>query len=233
MCRQVLVADRTALDREAVVGEEAHIAAQSPGGPRYGQQPGVAVDSYENLILLCRVHHKQVDVQEKHYTVALLLTLKAKHEQWVHERLEDLELPGLNDPIDMPLAMLALTSGEAVWHLVDGSHAYLFNAPPDGQVDAEVVDLADEFLQLCRDYGEIASEVKDRGMTAVREAQRSLQDYVTRLAGFGLLVVGARQKRQVPGYNPPVIFDVAIISVIRPEDYDIEVVEPPNAGSTR
>lgn len=45
------------------------------------------------------------------------------------------------------------------------------------------MDLADEFLQLCQDYGDIADNIKDYGMSAVREAKRDLQDKVSRLAG--------------------------------------------------
>ncbi|MFJ5993165.1 hypothetical protein [Lentzea sp. NPDC092896] len=69
-----------------MVGDEAHIAARSPGGPRHGQCPPGLVDDYSNLILLCRVDHKRVDDQPGHFTVALLRRRKAEHEAWV-ERL--------------------------------------------------------------------------------------------------------------------------------------------------
>lgn len=87
LCRRVLVADRTMLDEEAIVGDEAHIAGRSQGGPRHGEcDPGM-VDRYDNFILLCRVDHKKVDDQPLHYTVSRLKQFKAQHEAWVERAL--------------------------------------------------------------------------------------------------------------------------------------------------
>lgn len=115
MCRQSLVIEKIAEDPEAVVGDEAHIAAQSPGGPRWGEiEDAVGLHSYANLILLCRVHHKAVDDQPSHYTVHRLRQIKADHEAWVADRLDDVKVPGLYDPITRPLKMAPLTTGAAV-----------------------------------------------------------------------------------------------------------------------
>lgn len=226
MCRQVLVADRTPEDREAVVGDEAHIAAQSAGGPRGRLLPeGVGVDSYENLILLCRVHHKTVDDQANHYTVERLHEIKAEHEEWVDTRLTEAEFPSIHASMADPVAMHPLSTGEAVWQLVDGAGAYLLSPPSDGEVEEEAVDLADEFLELCRDFGEIHGDINDQGMRAVREAKRELQNYLSRLADYGLLVFGTHQLRSVPGTKPPLNFQVALIRVIRADDPGIAPVE--------
>lgn len=87
-CTRKLVADATMLDGNVVLGEEAHIVAQSKDGPR-GEYPppGDDIDSYENLILLCEEHHKLIDGQPRTYTVAKLLQMKEDHERWVSERL--------------------------------------------------------------------------------------------------------------------------------------------------
>ncbi|MCE6995404.1 hypothetical protein LZG04_11375 [Saccharothrix sp. S26] len=87
LCRRVLVADRTMLDEEAIVGDEAHIAARSPGGPRYGECTPDMVDRYDNFILLCKVDHKKVDDQPRHYTTARLRQSKSEHEAWVEHAL--------------------------------------------------------------------------------------------------------------------------------------------------
>ena len=60
-CQVQLVTEGTDTDDPSVFGEEAHIVGQSPNGPRAGNIADV--DSYANLILLCRKHHKQVDDQ--------------------------------------------------------------------------------------------------------------------------------------------------------------------------
>jgi hypothetical protein len=88
------------------------------------------VDTYANIILLCRTHHKTVDDQPNHYTVERLRRIKAEHEKWVEDRLADAELPSNREPFDWPLAMRALTTGAAVWQLVDGSEAYLLSPRP-------------------------------------------------------------------------------------------------------
>jgi hypothetical protein len=80
VCQQPLVADATSTDPKAVVGDEAHIVAQSADGPRGGQQVrGGDLDGYDNLILLCRVDHKRIDDQPNHYTTAKLHELKSRH----------------------------------------------------------------------------------------------------------------------------------------------------------
>ncbi|KZM78204.1 HNH endonuclease [Cellulosimicrobium sp. I38E] len=69
-----------------VVGEEAHIRAQSPGGPRYDPDyPNV--DSYANLVLLCPTHHTIIDKSEpENWPVKRLEKLKTDHEMWVRGR---------------------------------------------------------------------------------------------------------------------------------------------------
>lgn len=58
-CRRPLIRDATSDDREVLVGEIAHIVAQSQGGPRGNAKVlGGNIDAYENLILLC---HELVD----------------------------------------------------------------------------------------------------------------------------------------------------------------------------
>ncbi|MBE1577742.1 hypothetical protein ACFORH_11150 [Amycolatopsis roodepoortensis] len=89
-CRRELITRRTPDgDEEAIVGDEAHIAAQSPGGPRYGEGPPSGLHHYDNLILLCRVDHKKIDDQPHHYTVDRLTKLKAEHEAWVNHALNE------------------------------------------------------------------------------------------------------------------------------------------------
>ncbi len=83
-CRKLLVVDETETDDPALIGEMAHMVAESVDGPR-----GVSSltpeerDLYGNLLLLCRNHHRQVDEQPGHWTVERLESLKAGHEGWV------------------------------------------------------------------------------------------------------------------------------------------------------
>jgi hypothetical protein len=81
LCQVLLVSEGTASDAPSVFGEVAHIVAQSPGGPRAGYI--AEVDGYDNLILLCSIHHKQIDDQPEHFTVERLRSIKLDHEAWV------------------------------------------------------------------------------------------------------------------------------------------------------
>jgi hypothetical protein len=82
------VEEATRADAESVVGDECHIVSGQSQGPRYDAKfPAARVDEPDNLILLCRVHHKMVDDQTQTYTVEALQKLKAIHETWVASTL--------------------------------------------------------------------------------------------------------------------------------------------------
>jgi tetratricopeptide (TPR) repeat protein len=93
ICKQVLVEDGTAFDRESVTGQEAHIVSRSTGGPR-GRSVVDDVDAYQNLILLCPRHHKIVDDRPWSHLVDDLVRIKADHEAWVSRSLDGLKSVG-------------------------------------------------------------------------------------------------------------------------------------------
>lgn len=87
-CRMNLFEDETLTDDPTLVGENCHIVAESDGGPR--SDPSMSQDkrdSYANLILLCRNHHKVIDAHVGEHTVEKLQLMKAVHEKWVAEQL--------------------------------------------------------------------------------------------------------------------------------------------------
>jgi hypothetical protein len=87
ICRIELVAERDAYDRNLNIGEECHIISSKGKGPRHLDTYEKDFDDYENLILLCRNHHKTIDEQIETYPVVLLHDIKADHEQWVNETI--------------------------------------------------------------------------------------------------------------------------------------------------
>ncbi len=88
-CHKELVMDGNDLDAASLVGQECHIVAKEPEGPR-GDSPlsSKQRDEYENLILLCNIHHKVIDDQPHTYPVEHLHQMKAEHEQWVRQSLQ-------------------------------------------------------------------------------------------------------------------------------------------------
>jgi len=87
-CKKILVIDETSTDDPSVIGEEAHIIAKEKNGPR-GENP-LSIeqrDMYDNLILLCSVHHKIIDDQVNEYSIDKLHKFKDNHESWVKVNL--------------------------------------------------------------------------------------------------------------------------------------------------
>jgi hypothetical protein len=73
---------------DSVVGDECHMIGENPGAARGHLGVGRDdLDEYENLILLCKAHHKLVDDQPDNYRVARPRAMKAAHELWVKQEL--------------------------------------------------------------------------------------------------------------------------------------------------
>ena len=66
------------------IGEMAHIIAKSPNGPRGIEN---SIDSYDNLILLCPNHHREIDKNPLQWDIDRLRKVKQEHELWVTESL--------------------------------------------------------------------------------------------------------------------------------------------------
>ncbi len=89
ICQMELVMDASETDDESVVGEACHIVAQSPDGPRGASDlTQEQRDKYTNLILLCNVHHKQIDDQAGEFPVEKLHQIKAAHEKNVRDKFD-------------------------------------------------------------------------------------------------------------------------------------------------
>ncbi|MGW1042159.1 HNH endonuclease [Streptomyces sp. NPDC002547] len=101
-CGLLLTAQGTPEDPVVVLGEMAHIVAESPNGPR-GDSPLTPEERnrYENLILLCNQHHQLIDSEGAlaKYTVERLHAMKETHEQRIERRLGGRS----NVPTELPL----------------------------------------------------------------------------------------------------------------------------------
>lgn len=88
-CGETLIRSQTSevedvLGRSGIVlGEEAHIRSKKPGGPRHeSNYPLENFDTYQNLILMCRAHHKVIDDQNgRWYSINDLEAMKKSHEK--------------------------------------------------------------------------------------------------------------------------------------------------------
>lgn len=171
LCRRHLVEDETGASEASIVGEEAHIIARSPGGPRYVPLTADQVDHISNLVLFCRIHHKQVDDQVQDFPVETLRFIKAQHEAEMRTRTED---ETVDDPGTEP----------------DPAPAILPVVHTGGQATDQVVDAVDSFLQTVVDWGEISRDVRVQGLGSVRAAKRSLHAELTEILELDLRVFG-------------------------------------------
>ncbi len=92
MCPQTLVLDING--KNTIVGEECHIVSAKPNGPRHRILPDY--DAYDNLILMCSVHHKIIDDNENVYTEEILKMLKKNHEKNISKNAKIKEEYDLN-----------------------------------------------------------------------------------------------------------------------------------------
>jgi hypothetical protein len=75
-CREPLV------EGETVVGDVCHVKGDRLGSARYdADQSDAERHGYENLIVLCRKHHRIIDNEEAEYPVERLLKIKKEHEE--------------------------------------------------------------------------------------------------------------------------------------------------------
>jgi len=88
MCKVVLVDEDN--PSAACIGENAHIYGEKPDAARYDvTKPDEVVNREGNLIFLCCNCHKKVDTDVGSYPPDKLFELKAQHEAWVVQTLEE------------------------------------------------------------------------------------------------------------------------------------------------
>jgi hypothetical protein len=184
-------------------------------GPRGGQLDPAALDEYDNLILLCKIHHKLIDDQHETFIADFLRTLKHLHEQWVRDRLEQTS--------DSHTVVRPLTDGRALWALLDGALSMSVESLDEGApgVDEPLADLADAFLQPLNDYLDVVADIHINGMSAIRQAQRTLGARLTELSEHGLVVLGGRRTLAVGGEPwPDAIFVITLACSLTGEPPD-------------
>lgn len=214
ICRRELLVDKTDLNSESVVGDECHIVSEKPMGPRSNSLfPAEGIDDPENLVLLCRVHHKMVDDQCQTYDAELLRSIKEKHERWVSSTLTNEPKPVRIRRIkgNVPSHLIRLTSGSQIIDIVCGAAAFSFRH--DDLQTEEETDLVSGFLQNAQDWGEILPELEiGERVRAAFQMNTALRE----LEAAGFFVFGAtEQQRLEGGVGPPTGFLMGILHVLR------------------
>ena len=225
MCRRELIMDGTPVDDESIIGDECHIVSPVFSGPRHDPEfPREKVNDHPNLLLLCKVHHKQIDDQQSEYTASRLAKIKANHEKWVSEQLASSR--SRTRPLrvrrvaeNTPAFLQRIRSGKELLDIVTNACAF---APhyDDLRNDAED-ELVASFLQDAQDWGELGLEsVRDR-----MRAARSLDEHVGELERAGFWIFGYREKQILEGgTGPDTDWPVAHIQVLRDTNPEIIIL---------
>ena len=143
------------------IGEECHIISSKTAGPRHKAELP-SYDSYDNLLLLCRNHHKEIDTLTETFTEELLRYLKTSHENWVFQSLQStLKAPSNN----APQYLKRIFSGKELVAIISDTHAY--RSDYDEQDDSNENEYLGSILQVLTDYGDLF------GMIDIEPAQQA------------------------------------------------------------
>lgn len=149
ICKTELFADKNGLE-QFNIGEECHIVSSKITGPRHKSNL-VDYDLFDNLILLCRNHHREIDELTDTYTEELLRYIKLNHEKWVQTTLSN----DLNSKKQIkPKFLTRITSGKELLSIVSDSHGY--KTDYDEIEDEAEADYIGGVLQDLVDYGDIS-----------------------------------------------------------------------------
>lgn len=224
ICKNKLIIDSTVHDEESVIGEECHIISAQPNGPRYNLEfPALEIDSYNNLILLCRIHHKMIDDQHETYTAEILYSMKTNHEKWVSEKLElsdkKLKLPKVRRvKKNIPEYLKRLTTGKDVTNIIDSAYAaYMDHDDPNGEHEVELIG---NFLSTIGDVIEFGSDFDPSFRVKLSfELGESLKE----LEKAGFFVFGAIEVQILEGceLEQSSNFPVAHIRVVRQTNEEV------------
>lgn len=199
ICKHQLVVDSTRTDDESVIGEECHIVSGQPGGPRYDASfHAIKLDDYDNIVILCRTHHKMVDDQCDTYTADILRQMKANHEVWAKQRLSANSGPSAvkikRIKQNIPKNLIRLTTGEEIVNTV--ANSYVLYTDHDHVECREEVVLIAEFFQAIQDFVDNAS---DCGPGYQVEISFEMTKSLKHLEDLGFWVFGAREKQIIEG----------------------------------
>jgi hypothetical protein len=129
------------LGKAALLGEMAHIVAQSEGGPRGNYSlPLSERDGYENLILLCPNDHARIDNNVEEWPVDRIRAEKLKHERWAQELLDN----GSALPIEIDSSQFR-EERTREWEAEQGSWMYVSLTPLE--VAEDTIDPLDDSLR--------------------------------------------------------------------------------------
>jgi hypothetical protein len=149
ICKTELFSKEEA-DETLNIGEECHIISSADKGPRH-KNGLLNYDTYENLLLLCRNHHKEIDTLIDSSPEELLMYMKSNHENWVKKTL-DQSLD--KDEKIQPKLLTRMTSGKDLLNILSGIHGC--RTDYDEASTEEENEFIGSILQTLSDYADLS-----------------------------------------------------------------------------
>lgn len=192
ICKQELT--KKVDENHLVLGQECHIRSPKVKGPRYDSSfPKDKLDAPENLILLCRNHHKEIDDLPLKYPTDSLERIKTNHEALIRNRAPQ-ELPQIKVIKNSKhLEAVLITSGIQLIGMADDTMG--FGYAFDETDDSETYDLIKTFLS----YVEDLDVISDAGMNTRLDVAQELKEIIQNLEKRGYFVFGAVAQDKITG----------------------------------
>lgn len=227
ICARRLTADATDEDPAAVLGEQCHIVGRSPGGPRYAALGAEEVDGYENLVLLCAHHHREVDDQPNHYTADRLRAKKVEHERRMaaYTRTGLPAMRFLEDPRHRVVRLKRIETGGELWSYITAGYESTFDEPePEDETE---VELLGGFIQNLADYADIHDDLLPGDHLRIKF---ELTQHLRELGEAGFAVYAGHTQRivEVDGRREP--WPGKLYKIVRLEESESTEAEPVGVG---
>ena len=215
MCRNELVAESNENKKNLNIGDECHIISKKPNGPRHISDYQEDYDDYENLILLCKNHHKTIDELWETYTVELLKLIKANHENWIKTVIDNAKGKTTNAKL-----LPRIRSGKQIVDIINKAHAYQFDHCVL-KTQEEMV-LVSSFLQNIQDWGE-ATGFEDFEIGRLTELGFNLNVEIEELEKNDFWLFGEHRSSRMTNANKDDlgVWDIATLIVVRKNDLAI------------
>ena len=203
-------------------GEECHIISRQRKGPRHKKLEKDIYDDYDNLLLLCRNHHKEIDENIVKYTVDKLNNIKNNHEKWIQSKLNHLQ----SSKLPKVYSLFKITSGTKLFSLIDGIHATSFNN--DEVSNAEEALLIGEFYDYVHEIIEHIS-LDSSNNTEKLQYQIKLDKEINNFESNGFLLFGNTRKVKLKSekLTSDLVFPILYLMVKRKDNFTEENKEIP------
>lgn len=221
-CKTELVIEPSSKDDESIVGDECHIHSTKENGPRYDiSYSKDKLDSIENILLLCKIHHKMIDDQQQTFTAKVLRDIKKNHEKWVKNRLSKKQnntsrIKRIKENI--PSHLHRLLTGEQVFDIIVG--ACQGSITNDELYNDREVELVGNFFQFIQDYGELWEDIQPADRV---KASYNTTKLIEELDHNGFWVFGAKELQRLEGgiNDESMPWPIAILKVMRNDNKEI------------